>query len=284
MKTIRLMKEEIKKMYTNPAFFIVIFAVMLIYATGVIYIEPMTQKSYNLFNISAMKNYREVLSNSWVSTETMIINGPDSYIWMFAPILASVPFVALLCGAKKNNNIRFEIMRVGKRSYIIGKMLAAMVTGGTAFLIGYIGYAIACYFILIPIGEEGLFDISMNSNLNQLYEIGGIALIIVLRFVCIFVYGMTATILPFAVSSLIRNKYLVICVPFMLSYFVEVFFGKPIDFIMELSRTFSASQPANMVRFDSEQNLRILLYWLVCVVLTMILHYVILNKRCDCGE
>lgn len=284
MKTIRLMKEEIKKMYTNPAFFIVIFAVMLIYATGVIYIEPMTQKSYNLFNISAMKNYREVLSNSWVSTETMIIRGPDSYIWMFAPILASVPFVALLCGAKKNNNIRFEMMRVGKRSYIIGKMLAAMITGGTAFLIGYIGYSIACYFILIPIGEEGLFYISMNSNLNQLYEIGGIALIIVLRFVCIFVYGMTATILPFAVSSLIRNKYLVICVPFMLSYFFEVFLNKPIEIIMELSRTFSASQPADMIRFDSEQNLRILLYWLVCIVLTMILHYVVLNKRCDCGE
>jgi hypothetical protein len=284
VKIIRLMREEIKKMYSNPAFFVVIFAVMLIYMTGVVYIEPVTEKSYNLLNISNMENYREVLAGSWVSTEMMIIRGPNSYIWMFAPILASVPFVALLCGAKKNNNIRFEIMRVGKRSYIVGKLLAAMITGGTAFLIGYIGYAIACYFILIPIGERGLFDISMNSNLNRLYEIGGVSLIIVLRFACIFIYGMTATVLPFAISSLIRNKYLVICVPFMLSYFIEVFLNKPIDIIMELSRTFSASQPADMIRFDLEQNLKIILYWLVCMLIAMILHYVVLNKQCDCGE
>ena len=284
MKIIRLMKEEMKKICTNPAFLIVVFAVMLIYMTGVVYVEPMTQKSYNLLNISTLENYREVLESSWVSTETIIIRGPKSYIWMFSPILASVPFVALLCGAKKNNNIRFEMMRVGKRSYIVGKMLAAMIAGGMAFLIGYICYAIACYFILIPIGERGLFDISMNSNMNRLYETGGISLLIVLRFVCIFAYGMTATILPFAVSSLIRNKYLVICVPFMLSYFFEVFLGKPINFIMELSRTFSASQPADMVRFNSEQNLKILSYWLVCMLISMILHYVVLNKRCDCGE
>lgn len=288
MKTIRLIKEELKKMCSNVAFFIVIIATAVIYASGIIYTDLTTMTAYNLFSIWMKPNYKIILANGGVSFETLFLDGPDSYIWMFAPILVSLPFVALLCGAKKNNNIRFELMRVGKKSYILGKMVAAILAGGMAFLLGYFIYGVALY-IMMPRGGAAAMEhitwiYSVTPQLTELYEFGGLKLQLVLRLVGIFVFGMTTVVLPFAVSAFIRNKYLVICVPFMMNYFLTVFLEKMYGIAPKLASIMLPTNPAELFRFNLERAHWILLYWLGCVIVTLILHYVLLSRRCDCGE
>lgn len=288
MKTLRLIKEEVKKMYSNVAFPIVIFATMVIYLSGTIYINPMTKKEYNLFTVITLPDYRSELLARGISFQSIFLSGTDSYIWMFAPILASIPFVALLCGAKKNNNIRFEIMRVGKKGYIFGKMISAMLAGGTAFMLGYLGFGLVIYVMLPQANAYALDNITyiytVIPKLKVLYDAGGLGLVLVLRIVAVFIYGMTTVVLPFAASSLIKNKYLVICIPFMLNYFLDVFLRKQTGIIPKVAEIIAPTQPVELFRYNFEKAHWIALYWLVCVVLTMILHYVVLNRRCDCGE
>jgi hypothetical protein len=100
----------------------------------------------------------------------------------------------------------------------------------------------------------------------------------------IFVFGMTTVVLPFAVSAFIRNKYLVICVPFMMNYFLTVFLEKMYGIAPKLASIMLPTNPAELFRFNLERAHWILLYWLGCVIVTLILHYVLLSRRCDCGE
>ena len=125
-KTIRYFKSELIKMYTNISFVMMIIFTTVIYMTNTIYVDSLINKSYNLFQIIGMKNKTENLEAYRVSFESVFLGTGSGYMSMFGTVIAVVPFVMLYSNARKNTNVRFEIVRTGKKEYIIGKFLYCM--------------------------------------------------------------------------------------------------------------------------------------------------------------
>lgn len=59
-KTRRYFRTELIKMYTNISFVIMIIFTAVIYMTNTIYIDSMSTKSYNMFQIIGMKTERKI--------------------------------------------------------------------------------------------------------------------------------------------------------------------------------------------------------------------------------
>ena len=157
-KTRRYFRTELIKMYTNISFVIMIIFTAVIYMTNTIYIDSMSTKSYNMFQIIGMKNRKENLKAYGISFESIFLGTGSGYISMFGPVIAAVPFVMLFSNARKNTNVRFEIMRTGKKEYLIGKFLSAMVCGGSVIMLGYLLYGLVSLIVLPGAKEQFEID------------------------------------------------------------------------------------------------------------------------------
>ena len=219
-KTRRYFRTELIKMYTNISFVIMIIFTAVIYMTNTIYIDSMSTKSYNMFQIIGMKNRKENLKAYGISFESIFLGTGSGYISMFGPVIAAVPFVMLFSNARKNTNVRFEIMRTGKKEYLIGKFLSAMVCGGSVIMLGYLLYGLVSLIVLPGAKEQFEIDEVISGfmavkSVRYLYGKLGIGILYLVRSMEMFVYGMTSVMLTMLISAFVHNKYLVLCIPFI---------------------------------------------------------------------
>ena len=291
MKMIYEIYQEIEKMLTNYTFGMVVLATALIHISGTIFTDAETDKSYNLVQLMMLgKAERQMKIEMYnISFQSIFLQGSQSYLWMFASILASAPFVVLLCTAKKNNNIRFEIYRTGKKNYVLAKEIAAMFVGGLVMLFGYILFAVVLKCVL-PSASAGNSIFAGDSLSGDTFTGDMLAgniltgIMVTKRLFEMFFYGMTSVLITFIFSGMMRNKYLVLCVPFMANYLVKNMLEKPELVANHTAQIVNPVSPTWLFLYEKDIQHKILLFWLVVAVMGFICYYLILNRRCDCGE
>ena len=219
--------QEIKKMITGYIFYGAIVAVLLINMSGNIAKDFSTSETYNLIQIIGMNSAgkTELLTLNDATSTKIFLHGSQGYLWMFASLLVSAPFVMLMCSAKKNNNIRFEIYRMGKFAYVFTKRLTEM-----------------------------------------------------------FFYGMSSILLTYCLSAVMKNKYLVLCIPFMANYLLKSLLDRPGLAQMEWRTLINPSSPSYLFSMEYVQRLEVVAFWIGMFALSLFAYYMVLNRRCDCGE
>lgn len=258
--------EELYKIFTNYAFLIVVFGTMLIIMSGTILTEFQTHTEYNLFQLLSMQTSKkkELMEMNDITFEQIFQSGTSGYLWMFAPVLASASFVVLICSAKKNNNIRFELYRLGKMEYIVGKCIASLICGGLVLSMGYVLFAIVIRIVLPSQGTLQFADYGK-------------------RILEMFFYGMTSASITYILSGFIRNKYLVLCLPFMMNYFWKTQLDRSKFMGNKIAHSIHPVNPT-YVFTDGYEWKGILLFWTFVIVIGIILWRIALERRCDCGE
>jgi len=287
-KTRRYFRTELIKMYTNISFVIMIIFTAVIYMTNTIYIDSMSTKSYNMFQIIGMKNRKENLKAYGISFESIFLGTGSGYISMFGPVIAAVPFVMLFSNARKNTNVRFEIMRTGKKEYLIGKFLSAMVCGGSVIMLGYLLYGLVSLIVLPGAKEQFEIDEVISGfmavkSVRYLYGKLGIGILYLVRSMEMFVYGMTSVMLTMLISAFVHNKYLVLCIPFMLNYFWSGLINKYLSRSV-LIQYCTPSYPSMIFHLQWNEGRRVLVFWTSFMLIILALSYIVMEKRCDCGE
>ena len=141
--------------------------------------------------------------------------GIGGWLLVFAPMLLTVGYMISLSGERQNGQIRFALMRSGKLRYCISKVCGGALAGGIIFLIGY-----AVFGLLMMICFPSLSTLPVE---EQEFNLMGstLAVKVVKRLIGAFFYGMTGSLFGIGVAIVFRDKYMLICLPFMINYIYQ---------------------------------------------------------------
>ncbi len=146
--------------------------------------------------------------------------GIGGWLLVFAPMLLTVGYMISLSGERQNGQIRFALMRSGKLRYCISKVCGGALAGGIIFLIGY-----AVFGLLMVIRFPSLSTLPVEEQ--EMYLMGSsLVAEVVKRLIGAFLYGMTGSLFGIGVAIVFRDKYMLICLPFMINYIYQQVLGK----------------------------------------------------------
>ena len=147
--------QDMKKILGSSTFWLAVVATAFICFTG-----SMAKDTYGLYNYSivdiltdfSVKDIKENLDDA--NVKVIFVKETGSYLWMFAPVLAGMPLIPLLCAERKNKAMRYELVRVGKKRFALGKLLSSMISGGMVFMFGYALFGILLAIIFPVMGTD----------------------------------------------------------------------------------------------------------------------------------
>ena len=135
--------------------------------------------------------------------------GIGGWLLVFAPMLLTVGYMISLSGERQNGQIRFALMRSGKLRYCISKVCGGALAGGIIFLIGY-----AVFGLLMVIRFPALSTLPVEEQ--EMYLMGSsLVAEVVKRLIGAFLYGITGSLFGIGVAIVFRDKYMLICLPFI---------------------------------------------------------------------
>lgn len=207
MSMINALKCDFQKTLISAGFLAAILVTFLLCFTEEIYIEFSTRRAFSTFE-ALFKFDRAFMENSSDFCALSVFKSSLSgYSAMFLPILASFPFVFSQSSERNSGNIRFSIFRGKRLKYYFSKFLCGVMSGGICVMLGVLLFGIFSFFAFPRL--ECYPDLPL-----EFYAPDGIFAEIVKASVGVYIrlrkHGS-----HFFLSSFCRNRYIILCVPFL---------------------------------------------------------------------
>lgn len=260
---------DMKKYITGiflPAGMILMFFLML---SGAVYTSD-TGEVWTHITIFQKFTRQEIMAQPELFSAYEICKNSNGARYIYAPLCVMLPLVPVLVMERKGGARRYQIARVGKVPFAIGKMCAALFTGGMTLAGGvllYCGYVAA----LFPQGEELL---TLGKALDMAF--------------CHFIYGAVLALPGYVLSIFVKNIYLVYCIPFIMNYLSEMFLGFRIvaEKLENMQAVYYALRNLNALNIKYvtwKENLGFAVVQAVAVAAAIIFSVCYLNRKTDCG-
>lgn len=222
MKTLRLIKVNLCKVMTSVGFYACVLLTVLLCFTAQAYQDIFENKNYSVIGVLLEFSREEMLANSSFSAYQILSCVSSGWLSLFIPIIAAFPLMPLICDERESKSVRYSAFRSTKFSFSTGNFLTAMISGGLAVLCGFVLFAVSVYTLFPDISEypSGLRDSAewWISGTYPLFEKYGYPYMIALDLIELFLYGALSAIPALIMTALMKNKYLVLCIPFFLKY------------------------------------------------------------------
>lgn len=302
MKLFRIVKTELKKVFTSFGFYSCVIITFLLCFTYNLSYDYVTNENLSIFNVFTSHSRSELLENvDYCSLNVFRVN-ISQWVILFIPIIASFSFVPLFCDERNSKMIRYSTVRTSKLTFNFGKFLSAFLAGGLAILIGHILFGIATYFMFPSLSEYSIelqdsFVESlafMEPKMADLYmSIGSIGLIAP-RLFEFFLYGAISSIPVVVLAAISKNIYVIICVPFLMKYLIDQTMNKislnvymnnenPDKLLQDFLIIFDTNATQNLFLY-SDYIIKIIVANLVYVAIAYVIFSFIMNRRLDLGE
>lgn len=287
----------LKMILKNYGFYIcVLFTFILCLCTG-IYRDPINNNEYSVIKVLKSFDHNYMLNDRMLCSYMVAERGAGSWLSMFIPIISAFASIPLICDEKEAGFIRLSIFRSSKYSYYASKFLTSCIAGGLAVMLGYLFYTISVYFLFPNINEyPPEIQEMLNEELSNMYpeasKRGYIALHAI-KFFEMFIFGMVASVPAVSLTCFMRNKYLIMCIPFFYKYavtqgserlmsaaFKDI--SDPNEKLAKLAGTLSPDATLNV--FSSANMRQILLYNGILVLIAFTIYILVSERRFDCGE
>ncbi len=243
------------------------------------------------------------LTDTSYSAYNVFNRGCGVWFTMFAPIIAALPYVTAICEERVSQSIRYSISRIGKIRYSIGCVLSAFLTGGLVMTVGYAFFGVVCAAIFPAMNEYSATDIASFEQMFRIvqadftiswYDKIGLAAPVFILIFQMFLYGGLFALPALVICAFVKNKYIVICLPFFISYFwtqlnqrLQSLAYADFENINEkLGKIMSISNPHAMLyisTYSSNTKWVVLINFGLAAIFGMIFVVAIL-RRVDCGE
>ncbi|MGN0682813.1 MAG: hypothetical protein ACI4JY_03965 [Oscillospiraceae bacterium] len=199
-----------RKILTSRGFYLCIFLTVLLLFSAEIYTDYRTTDRYSVFRTLTSFSAEERLALGEEMCSVRVLSSAlNGWFTLFTPIAAAFCFIPIICTEREENAVRFQMFRSSKIKYNAAQFLAGIISSGTAVTLGYLIFS-AVVMITFP-------DISQfNETTAEHIKMWSQSFPALLTRVWCFgaFWGIPAMLL----SSVIRNKYIVMCLPFFLKY------------------------------------------------------------------
>lgn len=272
-------KLEFKKNIYVPYIFIEIIGIIILClsATGE---TDMNGKQISIFSLI----FQELPANTDVLKSALSLwqAGIGGWLVVFAPMLLSMGYILLISEERRNGQIRFHILRSGNWKYCISKLCSGALAGGIVFLIGY-----ALFGLLMLVRFPSIRTFSAEEQ-EILLMGSSISVVIIKKLIGAFLYGMFGSVFGIGVAIAFRDKYMLVCLPFMINYIYQQILTKMVTDAMaaeayERLTWIETFQPENIMNISLGWNwfLSVILMLAIYAVLSVIFYRCV--KRGDWG-
>lgn len=280
---IKLLKSDFHKTLLSYGFFAAIIVTFFLCFTASVYIDTSTSRTYSVLEVLFNFDRRFMENNISFNSLSVFKSALNGYSEMFLPILASFPFVFSQSAERMSGNIRFSIFRTKRLKYYFSKFICAALSGGLCVMLGALIFGIFS-FIAFP-GLE-----YYHNNTLGLIAPDGVFAEIIKKLLSSFIYGCVSSIPAFFLSSFCRNRYIILCVPFLIRFILDTATNKLListrdDTIYEIVFPFMCNSPSQIPYLDADFGLYSTIAVIVTFAALMLLGYIIImERRTDKGE
>lgn len=298
MSILKNIRVDGRKIVMGYGFYISIFLTFILCLSSPIYKHEEKNETYSVIDVLNKFNKETMLEYPEMCADTVLMKGNRGWLSLFIPIISGFAFVPIICDEYNFKVVRNEIFRSTNFRFNTSKFVMACVSGGVAVMIGYALY-ICLISTLFPsfnlyqpelqmtISEEIYGSNPFFSDLNKIS-------ITFLKLGEIFLYGLFSSVFVVFLSSFVKNKYLVLCVPFFIQYGITQFCMK--IRITEINNAEKMNEKliyiSNIILPESVADLSqyvfyikyIIVYNIAKMILLYIAYMIINYRRVDYGE
>ncbi|MDY4027760.1 MAG: hypothetical protein SOY46_00670 [Butyrivibrio crossotus] len=243
----------IKRTVLNKKYWLSSMAALVLLLCCTIYINPENGQKY-LF-ISAFYDNFIIERLGIIDLKSIFLGYDKGYLWMFASIIVNFPCLI------NQKTERFLIFRTGKNRYIFGKYFSNLVMSGFMMVISYFFFLTIC----MVLAKKNLFDIYAVKKL-----------------VSVFIWGMYLAVPGLILSEYIRNKYLILCIPFVINYFMCTFVTKIVKY--DIYKYFAPDSFQILLLTESKQIIVSCIILTVLIIIGVVNRKILFERRLDCGQ
>ena len=283
---IRNVKTNFYKILTGYGFYICIIFTTILCFTANVYEDFETGNKYSA--IMSIINFDKdfMLSNTNFCSFEIMRRGAGSWLSMFIPLVAAFSFVPLVCDEYEAKSVRFEVFRSSKLSFHLSKFITACLCGGIAVMLGFSLFTLTEY-ALFPNINEYSFDLKNNYEEMLQYQYiditqGNDFIIIMRKFRDMFLYGAVNAAPVIMLTSIIRNKYIVLCIPKLQSQAAKSMENIDVN-ILNISSIFNPDALSYLSDYGKNRNL-VLIYNGITIIIFAAIYLISCNRRFDIGE
>ena len=263
-----------KKTVTSRNFLICIGLTVGLLFLSEVYEDIVTENKYSvinaLFSFSAdeMKRHTELCSNFVVS------KARDSWFSLFVPIIAAFCFVPEMCAEREENALRFQVVRSSKTKWQISRFLAGIISGGTAVALGYVIFSGLVMMLFPPSAPD-----YMQGRTTDFY----------LLVLDMWIFAVFQSIPSMLLTSVLRSKYLIICIPFFLKYALAQLSSKLVmdswteDYGESFDELVKFIDPNGLINISTTKNYELFIMYGILLAVSLTAYMVIERKRGDFG-
>lgn len=270
-----------RKNTASPGFLLCVAMTVLLLFAAEVYYDFDTQTRYSVFRTLTYLTPDERAANYELFSKMVIKNACSGWFSLFAPIIAAFCFVPTVCTERGEKAVRFQIFRTTRLKYSLSQFFSGVISGGAAISLGYIIFAALVMGLFPDIGEMSEFaaDVLLETTFDLPYQI-----------LKMFLFGAFWSIPAMFLTSVLNNKYLIMCIPFFLKYGLKQLHQKiSQDAFSAVNTDKNAIALANAINPDGilwVYNETRLVTWLVFGISAALMFaaFIIINrKRVDCG-
>lgn len=243
-----------KRVFSNKIYWLSVMTAILLLFCSAVHTDDFSGKTYTFLSLFYDDTAKGFLQNGMISMHSRFMGYDASYLWMFCPIIVGVPCVF----SKKIE--RFVLFRISKNKYYLSKYATNLLLGGMIMLLAYVVFFAVGFWM-----TKESWD-----------------MLVARKLLSVFFWGALNVIPSVILSEFVENKYLILCIPFVINYFMCMFMGSLIPF--EIWNYISPWNYQILFLYDAKQILICSLIMLFLLVACGIGIKVSFERRCDCGQ
>lgn len=200
---------EFRKLLTAPGFYSCIFAAAILFFAAQVYIDHATDNRYSVIQ-AVMEFDKEYCLQHYELCSIMVMQAArGGWLTLFVPIITAFCFVPSICSQRDANAVRFQIFRSTKLKFSLSQFFSGIISAGFATAAGYAIFCGVTVFLFPSLSEYGEFEAQMIMGSGFSFPSALLG---------IWLYGAFWSIPAMFCTSILRNKYLIICIPFFVKY------------------------------------------------------------------
>lgn len=270
-----------KKTITSCGFWLcVIMTVVLLFA-AYLHTDYNTMNRYSAVRALMDFSAEELAEEFEFCNISVVQNARSGWFMMFSPILSAFCFVPLMTTEREENAMRFQIFRTSKLKYFVSEFFAGAISAGAATALGYAIFAAIAFPLFPGVSEMSDFAALMLEGVTFNFPK------LLLGMWC---YGAFWSIPAMLLTSVLRNKYLIMCIPFFIKYGLtqtyqkisqNIFAGELPD--AKTLKLISAVNPDGIIRINEFNRLSVIMLFASAAAVLLAVYLMISMKRSDCG-